>query len=513
MALSHAGLRPWSPDVVESERASDGASAWGSIRRALEPRAGVFAPDQLRQARLIAGLSLANAVNSVAGMFATGFGSSETLALVGPPVLGTGAMLSVVAFGVTRSGRLHAGAVLLVLVSLFTSVGVQVGTVHDMQSETLPGVWWTLTIAAASVLLSSRWTVATVLVAVGVNLAMRPYAPPAAAVSLGYASLFCGFIGATLALFSRHRDRVEADRAADLRARNAELEALRATLEEKVVERTAELEAANESLRRNQHSLVLTEKMASLGRLTAGIAHEMNSPIAAVRAALASTRGLVHEYSDSIGDAEVTDDDHRAIAEEIRGLTELADAAAERAAGFVRSMKVQTRDEGADAIVFDTVLATRDAMRLLQHAVVAAGVAVRVDVPTGELLLNGRPGRFEQVVTNLVQNAIDASSGRKGVVVVALRASGGAIELVVSDCGPGIAADARERIFDPLFTTKPIGKGTGLGLTIVHDIVHGELAGEIDVRSEPTGAVFTVRIPATQGPDRGTQAQPQIRER
>lgn len=499
MSLSHASLRPWSSDVAESERASDGASVWGSIRRALEPRVGVFAPDQRRQARLIAGLSLANALNSVAGMFATGFGTSAKLAMVGPPVLAAGALLSVVAFGVTRSGRLHAGAVLLVTVSILTSVGVQVLTVADMQAETLPGVWWTLSIAAASVLLSSRWTVATVAFAVAVNLAMRQYAPPAAAISLGYASLFCGFIGAILALFSRHRDLVEADRAAVLRARNAELEALRATLEEKVVERTAELEAANESLRRNQSSLVLTEKMASLGRLTAGIAHEMNSPIAAVRAALASARGLVHEYADSIGDAEVTNDDHRAIAEELRGLTELADAAAERAAGFVRSMKAQTRDEGSDAIVFDAVLATRDAMRLLQHAVVAEGVAVRVDVPAGELRLNGRPGRFEQVVTNLVQNAIDASAGRKGTVVVALRSAGDAIELVVSDCGPGIPSDVRARIFDPLFTTKPIGKGTGLGLTIVHDIVCGELAGEIDVRSEPTGAVFIIRIPRESG--------------
>jgi C4-dicarboxylate-specific signal transduction histidine kinase len=495
MSLSQASLRPWSPDVVESDRASAGGTLWRSIRRVLEPRAGVSAPDQLRQGRLIAGLSLANAVNSVAGMFATGFASSAKLALIGPPVLAAGAMLSVVAFGVTRSGRLHAGAVLLVLVSLFTSVGVQVPIVSDMQAESLPGVWWVLTIAAASVLLSSRWTIATVVIAVGVNLAMRSYAPPAAATSLGYAALFCGFIGAILALFSRHRDLVEEDRGAVLRARNAELETLRATLEEKVVERTVELEDANETLRRNQKSLVLTEKMASLGRLTAGIAHEMNSPIAAVRAALASARGLVHEYADSIGDPDVTDDDHRAIADELRGLTELADAAAERAAGFVRSMKAQTRDEEAVAIVYDMELATRDAMRLLQHAVVDAGVTLRFDPPTEELRVNGRPGRFQQVVTNLVQNAIDASAGRKGVVVVALRAVENDIELVVSDCGPGIPADVRARIFDPLFTTKPIGKGTGLGLTIVHDIVHGELAGEIDVRSEPTGAVFTVRIP------------------
>jgi C4-dicarboxylate-specific signal transduction histidine kinase len=221
----------------------------------------------------------------------------------------------------------------------------------------------------------------------------------------------------------------------------------------------------------------------------------MNSPIAAVRAALASARGLVHEYADSIGDADVTHDDHRAIADELRGLTELADAAAERAAGFVRSMKAQTRDEEAAAIVYDMELATRDAMRLLQHAVVDAGVTLRFDPPADQLRVNGRPGRFQQVVTNLVQNAIDASAGRRGVVVVALRSIENDIELVVSDCGPGIPAEVRARIFDPLFTTKPIGKGTGRGLTIVPDIVHGELAGEIDVRSEPTGAVFTVRIP------------------
>jgi signal transduction histidine kinase len=300
------------------------------------------------------------------------------------------------------------------------------------------------------------------------------------------------------------------------RARNsavARLKDAQETLGQRIAERTAELANKNaeltgayESMRIHQQGIVLTEKMASLGRLTAGIAHEMNSPLAAVRAALSSAGELVAEYADSIGDAGVTPDDHRGIASELRDCIELAEAGAERAIGFVRSMKAQTRNTDGDSRVrFDGVRSIRDALHLLGHAAVAERTKLEVDCALDSAELAGRSGRLEQVVTNLVQNAIDATAERGGGEVrVVIRQEDRGLVLEVIDDGPGIPPDLVTKIFDPLFTTKPIGKGTGLGLTIVHDIVRGEFGGSVDVVSESgRGTTFKVHLPFQKEPNHG----------
>ncbi len=292
-------------------------------------------------------------------------------------------------------------------------------------------------------------------------------------------------------------------------AAEAALLAVQETLEERVEARTAEIERAHEalkdahtSLERNQASLVLSEKMASLGRLTAGIAHEMNSPLGAVRASLQTARELSVEYGTSLGDADVTVDDHRSIARELLENLSTACAGTDRAMAFVRSIKAQTRQSPAGALDrFDVMRAIRDALSLLGHAASAAGCSVQVESTADGVLLDGAPGRIEQVVTNLVRNALDASAevGGGSVRVVVAREDD-ELTITVVDDGPGMAPDVVGRIFDPLFTTKPTGTGTGLGLTIVHDIVRGEFGGRIEVRSSPgAGSTFVVRLPLPKG--------------
>jgi PAS domain S-box-containing protein len=264
--------------------------------------------------------------------------------------------------------------------------------------------------------------------------------------------------------------------------------------EQALARRQQELEAAHRALQENQDKLLIAEKMAALGRLTAGIAHEMNTPLAAIRAALAELDALVAEYADSVDDPDVTADDHHQIVAEMRQCAALASRSAQRAAAFVRSIKHHTRQQDNEARVrFAIVPALEESILLLDHQFKRQRCTVRLDMPDPALELTGTPGGLGQVVTNLLTNALDA--GAHAIVVRAAVSKAG-IELAVQDDGAGIAPADLRRIFEPMFTTKPFGQGTGLGLAIVHGIVVEQFGGRIDVASTPgAGTCFTLHFP------------------
>jgi signal transduction histidine kinase/ABC-type sugar transport system substrate-binding protein len=274
-------------------------------------------------------------------------------------------------------------------------------------------------------------------------------------------------------------------------------------------ERADELERAHAALRENQEKLLLAESMASLGRLTAGMAHEMNTPLAAVRAALGELLLLIDEYKTSIDAPEVTPQDHRDIAKEMFASAKLADSAAQRVAGFVRSIKAETRDLASqDHRRFDAVQVIRDALLLLNHAARNANCTIAVESESEPMELFGSPGRFVQIVTNLVTNAIDASVDKGGgpVALQVTRRDGG-LELRVTDRGTGIAPENMDRIFQPMYTSKPFGVGTGLGLPIVRDLTTGHFNGTVEVESTVgVGTVFVLQFfdhvpnPSPRGP-------------
>ena len=203
----------------------------------------------------------------------------------------------------------------------------------------------------------------------------------------------------------------------------------------------------------------------------------MNTPLAAVRAALVDLGKLVTEYQDSVGDAEVTVDDHGEIGKEMRQVIGLASSAAERAALFVRGIKAQTRDMGPhEGRAFNVVSSIREALLLLGHATRKGNCRALFEPPAEQIELYGSPVRFSQVVTNLVENAVDASLAKGGgTIKVAVTIQEQGLTLEVGDAGTGIPPEVLPRIFEPMFTTKPFGQGTGLGLSIVHDIVNGRL--------------------------------------
>ena len=262
-------------------------------------------------------------------------------------------------------------------------------------------------------------------------------------------------------------------------------------------ERADEIERAHAALRENQEKLLLAESMASLGRLTAGMAHEMNTPLAAVRAALGELLLLIDEYKASIDAGDVTPHDHHEIAKEMQASAKLADSAAQRVAGFVRSIKAETRDlSSQDHRRFDAVQVIKDALLLLNHAARNANCTIDLESESQPMELFGSPGRFVQIVTNLVTNAIDASVDKGGgPITLQLTRHDGGLELRVSDRGTGISPKDMDKIFAPMYTSKPFGVGTGLGLPIVRDLTTGHFNGTIEVESTVgVGTTFILRF-------------------
>jgi len=258
-----------------------------------------------------------------------------------------------------------------------------------------------------------------------------------------------------------------------------------------------ELAQANRQIQDNLKHLVLSERMASLGRLTAGIAHEMNTPLAAMRASIATAKKLAEEYRASIGDPDVEADDHRQIAQELLSSLSLADRAGERAASFVHSIKGKTREDKAqDLVRFDPEDAFRSTVPLLEHRLLEKSASLEIQGAGGNYAIIGSPARFSQVLTNLIDNAVDALPPRNGSITVGFASSGGTVQVSVRDNGSGMDTHTAERAFEPMFTTKPFGQGTGLGLSIVRDIVSDSFRGQIRCESAPgKGTLMTVEIP------------------
>ena len=273
-----------------------------------------------------------------------------------------------------------------------------------------------------------------------------------------------------------------------------------AAISERLNARASELEAANLAIQDGSAMLLQSEKMASLGRLTAGIAHEINTPLAAARAAVAQVARLASEYENSIDDVDVTSGDHREISGEMQKSMALAERGLERIAGFVRGIKEQTHsDVEAPRVRFDAVPVIRESLLLVQHALSSGQCSLVFEAPEDSVKLRGNPGQLAQVITNLVTNAVDASPVG-GTIAVAVKTHDNCTDIIVTDTGRGIPPDVLPRIFDFLYTTKVAGKGTGLGLAIVSGIMTDTFDGSVQVHTEVgKGSAFTLHFPTADG--------------
>jgi signal transduction histidine kinase len=257
-------------------------------------------------------------------------------------------------------------------------------------------------------------------------------------------------------------------------------------------------ETMKRSVRENQKALVMTEQMAVIGRLTAGLAHELNSPLAAVILTADEMSELARRYQKAIGDPAVQPAQHQELAAGMLECGEIAGEAAKRAAEFVRSIRSQARAprEGKSER-FDVATVARDSINLVRHAARAAKCEVSLVTDTQDVQLVGAPCAMAHALTNLLQNGVDAM-GDTGGGRLTLRIEGDARELRihVADTGPGIPPDVLPRIFEPLYTTKSYGKGTGLGLPVVKEAIEQRFGGRIQVETQVgRGTTFTLSIP------------------
>ena len=269
---------------------------------------------------------------------------------------------------------------------------------------------------------------------------------------------------------------------------------LNETLELRVAERSQQLEVS-------QARLNASERLASLGQLTAGLAHEVNTPLASAMNSVMQAEGLALEYQQSIGASGVTDEDHRQIAQELGSSLAIVKGTLNRLGELIRKMRAQGRNPNEGAIRFNPVRMAQDALVMLEHPALQAKVEMVLNVEAGHeaLFVHGDPVRFSQIVTNLTQNAIHAcEDGRKldgSGVRLYFTHDANQVCLHVSDNGSGIPEKVLPQIFDPLFTTKSDGRGTGLGLSIIKDIVTSHFSGRIDCQTKAgKGTTFIVTM-------------------
>jgi|GEM_PF-5080393 len=260
-------------------------------------------------------------------------------------------------------------------------------------------------------------------------------------------------------------------------------------------------------IRQVQDHLEETEKMASLGRLVAGVAHELNTPLGAARTVLSSLETRVaalRAAPDSVSRAEMEDE----VIPRIQTGLRIASTGLERSVDLVQRFKQVAADRTNDTMrpfFLKEVIASN--VEAIAPTMVGSNVSIEIGVPDG-LELVGYPGPLGQVITNLIQNAwLHGFEGRDaGHIAIGARLdSGDIIEITVADDGSGIDEAIAPRIFEPFFTTKIGAGGTGLGLSIVFNIVTGLLGGRIAVRpSAANGTLFVIRIPriAPEGGDR-----------
>jgi len=288
-----------------------------------------------------------------------------------------------------------------------------------------------------------------------------------------------------------------------LRDRLAAREALQKAhdeLERKVEERTADLSAANRqlqdevaertraerTLRAAQDELIQAGKLAVIGQLSAGIVHELNQPLAALRTLSANATRFLERGDEATA---------RANLERIGQLVD-------RMGQITGQLKTFARKSTGKAQPVDLRTVVNNAVALLDQRLRTAGTTITLHLPDAPTMALCDPNRLEQVVVNLVGNAIDAVAGQElREIDIGMAARDDAIRLQVRDHGPGLSDAARQRLFEPFFTTKEAGHGLGLGLAISAGIVN-DFGGTLAGANHPDGgALFTLELPLDRTPE------------
>ena len=280
----------------------------------------------------------------------------------------------------------------------------------------------------------------------------------------------------------------------------AEAEAGKLTeeLEIRVEARTAELAQANEDLKRAMKQLVHAEKLAALGNLVAGVAHELNTPIGNMLTMATAFHGRVKDFSNAVLHGGL----RRSVLEGfIQGANEASESIernAGRAADLISTFKQVAVDQtSVRRRKFDLADLMHDVNTTLQPRLKLTPHSLMINVPAG-ICLESYPGPLDQVMMNLVNNALLHAFGddKPGTISISARLDGAWVEIEFSDNGTGMDAATVARAFEPFFTTRLGRGGSGLGLYLVYNLVTAALDGEIFMHSTPAaGTAFLLKLP------------------
>ena len=284
---------------------------------------------------------------------------------------------------------------------------------------------------------------------------------------------------------------------------------------EQVQTRTRELSLSLEELRTAQDRLVQTEKLASLGQLTAGIAHEIKNPLNFVNNFSALSNELMGELNELLESATL-DDKVRAEVEELTGMLksnlEKVVQHGKRADSIVKNMLLHSREGSGEHRPADINALVEESLNLAYHGARAGNsgfnITLNRDLDPAAGMIDLYPQEITRVLLNLISNGFYAAikrqeAGEEGfepTLAATTKNLGSKVEIRVRDNGTGIPADVKEKMFNPFFTTKPAGEGTGLGLSMSHDIVVKQHGGTIDVQTEPGSFTeFIITLPRNGG--------------
>ena len=275
--------------------------------------------------------------------------------------------------------------------------------------------------------------------------------------------------------------------AQELRAKIKSLLALRG-LEREVQQRNEALETALAELKATQSQLVQSEKMAGLGLLVAGMAHEINNPINFAKNSVAIVERAWRELKPLVEHNAAS----REAVEDLEASVGIVKTGVERTEQIVTQLKVFARKDQNRRVPCSVNEGLESTLHLIRPTL-GRHVVLHTDLQSSGVV-NAVPGQLNQVWMNLLQNAAQAV-GASGEIWVASRDREHVVEVSVRDSGPGIEAEHLSKLFEPFFTTKPVGQGTGLGLSVSYQVIQ-EAGGRIEVASdEGRGAEFTVVLP------------------
>jgi GAF domain-containing protein len=278
---------------------------------------------------------------------------------------------------------------------------------------------------------------------------------------------------------------------------------------ESVQARTRELAASLENLRTTQDRLVQTQKLASLGQLTAGIAHEIKNPLNFVNNFSGLSSELIDELQDALGGLSIDQTARAEITEltdTLRGNLDKVVQHGKRADAIVKNMLLHSREGSGEHRVVDVNALVEESLNLAYHGARAEKQGFNItlerslDPAAGEV--DVFPQDITRVLLNLISNGFYAATKRKTqadsdgyepTLFASTRSLGDQVEIRIRDNGTGIPPEVKEKIFNPFFTTKSAGEGTGLGLSISHDIIVKQYGGSIEVDTQP-GEFTEIRV-------------------